>query len=51
MKRLSKNLHIFWFVSALLCPVFWLNWELLITAVPSAGITAWDGSAAFALGL
>lgn len=47
-KHLRKNCTFCHFV--LLCLLFWLNWEFLVTAEPSAGITAWDGSAAFALG-
>lgn len=50
MKCLSKNCTFPLFVSVLLCPLFRLNWELLIIAIPSTGITAWDGSTAFSLG-
>ena len=51
MKCLSKNCTFCRFVSVLLCPLFQLNWELLIIAIRSTGITAWDGSTVFSLGL
>lgn len=35
IKCLSKNCTFHCFVSVLLCPLFWLNWELLIIAIHS----------------